>query len=99
MLYVCVFVPLHVGVLSILTYLPVLIVFRDATLRIAFFILESVLIVKYKYNRSRKRDIKNNNNKGDEGSSSIVIRKVKETLIPISRRFQETFIYETKKFF
>ena len=45
----CVFVPLHVGVLSILTYLPVLIVFRDATLRIAFFILESVLIVKYKY--------------------------------------------------
>ena len=43
---VCVFVPLHVGVLSILTYLPVLIVFRDATLRIAFFILESVLIVK-----------------------------------------------------
>ena len=44
----CVFVPLHAGVLSILTYLPVLIVFRDATLRIAF-LYWSVLIVKYKY--------------------------------------------------
>ena len=57
MLYVCVFVPLHVGVLNILTYLPVLIVFRDATLRIAFLILESVLIIKYKYNTNSRHEV------------------------------------------